>query len=90
MKISILDQTQLLDGISAERGFSQSVELAKYADQLGYHRYWLSEHHSSDALAGSSPEILASHLLAKTDNIIVNDFENRKRSFNLLKEAVGE
>ncbi|USK58102.1 LLM class flavin-dependent oxidoreductase [Peribacillus asahii] len=71
MKISILDQTQLLEGISAVEGFAQSVELAKYADKLGYHRYWLSEHHSSDALAGSSPEILASHLLAKTDNIIV-------------------
>ncbi|WNS79575.1 LLM class flavin-dependent oxidoreductase [Domibacillus sp. DTU_2020_1001157_1_SI_ALB_TIR_016] len=71
MKISVLDQTQLLEGISAEEAFAQSVELAKYVDQLGYHRYWLSEHHSSDALAGSSPEILASHLLAKTDNIKV-------------------
>jgi luciferase family oxidoreductase group 1 len=69
MKISVLDQTQLIDGISAEEGFAQSVELAKYVDKLGYHRYWLSEHHSTDALAGSSPEILASYLLAKTVNI---------------------
>lgn len=69
MKISILDQTQLLEGITAEEGFAQSVELAKHADKLGYHRYWLSEHHSTDALAGSSPEILASYLLAKTDKI---------------------
>ncbi|KAB2334940.1 LLM class flavin-dependent oxidoreductase [Cytobacillus depressus] len=71
MKISVLDQTQLLEGILAEEGFAQSVELAKYVDKLGYHRYWLSEHHSTDALAGSSPEILASHLLAKTDRIKV-------------------
>jgi len=71
MKISVLDQTQLLEGISAEEGFAQSVELAKHVDQLGYHRYWLSEHHSTDALAGSAPEILASHLLAKTVNIKV-------------------
>ena len=71
MKISVLDQTQLIEGISAEEGFAQSVELAKYVDKIGYHRYWLSEHHSTDALAGSSPEILASHLLAKTDNIKV-------------------
>lgn len=67
MKISILDQTLLLEGISAEEGFAQSVELAKYADKLGFHRYWLSEHHSSDALSGSSPEVLGSYLLAKTD-----------------------
>ncbi|WP_028390992.1 LLM class flavin-dependent oxidoreductase [Bacillus cihuensis] len=71
MKISVLDQTQLLEGITAEEGFAHSVELAKYVDKLGYHRYWLSEHHSTDALAGSSPEILASHLLAKTDHIKV-------------------
>ncbi|WP_225049970.1 LLM class flavin-dependent oxidoreductase [Priestia megaterium] len=71
MKVSVLDQTQLLEDISAEEGFAQSVELAKHVDKLGYHRYWLSEHHSTDALAGSSPEILASHLLAKTDRIKV-------------------
>jgi alkanesulfonate monooxygenase SsuD/methylene tetrahydromethanopterin reductase-like flavin-dependent oxidoreductase (luciferase family) len=45
------------------------VELTKYVDKLGYRLYWLIEHHSTDALAGSSPKILASHLLAKTDNL---------------------
>ncbi|WP_339119787.1 MsnO8 family LLM class oxidoreductase, partial [Priestia megaterium] len=71
MKVSVLDQTQLLEDLSAEEVFAQSVELAKHVDELGYHRYWLSEHHSTDALAGSSPEILASHLLAKTNFIKV-------------------
>jgi luciferase family oxidoreductase group 1 len=71
MKISVLDQTHLVEGMSAEEGFAQTVELAQYVDQLGYHRFWMSEHHNSDALAGSSPEILASYLLAKTENIRV-------------------
>ena len=71
MKISVLDQTHLLEGMSAEDGFAQTVELAQYVDKLGYHRFWMSEHHSADALAGSSPEILASYLLAKTDHIKV-------------------
>lgn len=71
MKISVLDQTHLLKGMSAEEGFAQTVELAQYVDQLGYHRFWMSEHHSADALAGSSPEILASYLLGKTENIRV-------------------
>lgn len=71
MKVSILDQTQLLEGVSGEESFAQTVALAQYADELGYTRYWLSEHHSADALAGSSPEILASHLLAKTNHIKV-------------------
>jgi luciferase family oxidoreductase group 1 len=69
MKISILDQTHLLEGRSAEDGLQETVELAQYLDEIGYHRYWLSEHHSTEALAGSSPEILASYLLAKTNRI---------------------
>lgn len=51
MKISVLDQTHLVEGMSAEEGFAQTVELAQYVDQLGYHRFWMSEHHNSDALA---------------------------------------
>ncbi len=71
MKISVLDQTHLQKGITVEQGFSQSISLAQYLDELGYERYWLSEHHNSDALSGSSPEILASFLLAKTKRIKV-------------------
>ncbi|MCG7337852.1 LLM class flavin-dependent oxidoreductase [Staphylococcus sp. ACRSN] len=71
MDVSILDQTQLIDGESSETEFNNTVALAQYLDELGYTRYWLSEHHSTDALAGSAPEILASFLLAKTKNIRV-------------------
>lgn len=52
MDVSILDQTQLIEGESSEREFSNTVALAQYLDELGYTRYWLSEHHSTDALAG--------------------------------------
>lgn len=71
MNISVLDQTHLSEGMSAEAGFAQTVELAQFVDKLGYHRFWMSEHHSADALAGSSPEILAGYLLAKTEQIKV-------------------
>lgn len=71
MDVSILDQTQLIEGESSESEFNQTVALAQYLDELGYTRYWLSEHHSTDALAGSAPEVLASYLLAKTTNIRV-------------------
>lgn len=36
-------QTQFFEGFTAEESFQQSVESATYVDQLGYHRYWLSE-----------------------------------------------
>ncbi|NWK84953.1 LLM class flavin-dependent oxidoreductase [Staphylococcus sp. GSSP0090] len=71
MKVSILDQTQLIEHENAEAEFNRTVELAQYLDEIGYTRYWLSEHHSTDALAGSAPEILASYLLAKTKKLRV-------------------
>jgi len=71
MKVSVLDQTHLLQGMSAEEGFAQTVELAQYVEELGYHRFWLTEHHNTDALVGSSPEVLASYILAKTEKIRV-------------------
>ncbi|MGM9920510.1 MAG: LLM class flavin-dependent oxidoreductase [Bhargavaea sp.] len=69
MEVSMLDQTQLAEGQTAEEGFACTVEAARHADRLGYRRFWVSEHHSSDTIAGSSPEILAAHLLAKTETI---------------------
>ena len=69
MKYSILDQTQLVEGMTAEEGFAQTIALAEFADKAGFERIWLSEHHSAEALAGSAPEVLAGYLLAKTNRI---------------------
>lgn len=69
MQVSMLDQTQLAEGQTPEAGFAGTVEAARLAEQLGYRRFWVSEHHSSDTIAGSSPEILAVHLLAQTETI---------------------
>ncbi|MCW1927928.1 LLM class flavin-dependent oxidoreductase [Bhargavaea beijingensis] len=72
MEISMLDQTQLAEGQTAEEGFAGTVEAARLADRLGYRRFWVSEHHGSDTIAGSSPEILAAHLLAKTEVMLTH------------------
>ena len=47
------------------------MALAKRCDELGYHRYWVAEHHASDSLASSSPEILITRLAAETERIRV-------------------
>lgn len=47
----------------------ETVQLARLADDLGYHRFWVAEHHASDALAGCSPEVLLGRLGAETSNI---------------------
>ena len=71
LKLSILDLSPLYDSETAAQAFQHTIELARKADTWGYHRFWVSEHHGSDRVVGSSPEVLVSHLLAKTERIRV-------------------
>ena len=70
-KLSILDQSPVNDTETATDAFQHTIELAQKAEAWGYHRFWVSEHHGSDRVMGSSPEVLISHLLAKTTRIRV-------------------
>ena len=49
----------------------RTVYLAGKAEEWGYHRFWVAEHHGSGRVMGSSPEVLVSHLLARTSRIRV-------------------
>ena len=71
MKLSILDQSPMNGTESATEAFQHTIELAQKAEEWGYHRFWVAEHHGSSRVMGSSPEVLISHLLAKTDRIRV-------------------
>lgn len=66
MKLSILDQSPMMSGTTPAQAIAETVALAKLADQLGDHRYWLAEHHSSRVLADPCPEILAARVAAET------------------------
>lgn len=70
-QISILDQSPLINEESYESALKHTVELAQEAEKLGYHRFLVSEHHNTLEVAGSSPEVLVSYLLAKTKRIRV-------------------
>ena len=65
-RLSILDQSPMHDTETATDAFQHTIELATKAEAWGYHRFWVSEHHGSDRVMGSSPEVLIAHLLAKT------------------------
>src|ERR1700743_1253889 len=69
IRLSVLDQTPVRKGITAEQAVKETAELAKYADQLGYTRFWISEHHNTGSLAGSTPEVLLAYLGSPTKNI---------------------
>ena len=71
MKLSILDQSPIISGHSAEQALEETLRLARRADELGYHRYWLAEHHAIAALADPCPEILLARLGAETRRIRV-------------------
>ncbi len=69
--LSVLDQSPVNENESASDALQNTIELAQKAEEWGYHRFWVTEHHSSDRVMGSSPEVLISHLLAKTSRIRV-------------------
>lgn len=70
-KLSILDQSPIFPGSTASKALQNTVLLAQKAEEWGYSRFWVSEHHHTDQLAGSSPEVLISYLLARTSTIQV-------------------
>ena len=71
MKLSILDQSPVISGLGARRAIEETLALARRADELGYHRYWLAEHHAIAALADPCPEVLLARLGAETRRLRV-------------------
>ena len=66
MRLSILDQSPVIAGLGARRAIEETIKLARRADELGFHRYWLAEHHAIAALADPCPEVLLARLGAET------------------------
>lgn len=56
--LSVLDQTPIPEGTTGAQALQNTLDLARHADRLGYHRYWVSEHHGGLSLAGPAPESL--------------------------------
>lgn len=69
MKLSVLDQSTVNDSMPQSQAIRESIELAKICEQLGYHRYWVAEHHNSASVAGTAPEILIAALSTVTSTI---------------------
>ncbi|MCS4306299.1 luciferase family oxidoreductase group 1 [Rheinheimera pacifica] len=67
--LSILDLAPVSAGSSIADSFAASKALAQHAEQLGYHRYWLAEHHNMPGIASAATSLLISHLAAATSRI---------------------
>jgi luciferase family oxidoreductase group 1 len=71
MKLSVLDQSPIRSDGSAADAVAETIALAKACEALGYHRYWLAEHHNTGSFAGSAPEILIARVAAETKTMRV-------------------
>lgn len=69
IQLSILDQSPISEGGNAMEALRQTALLAQKAEQWGYKRFWVSEHHDAITLAGSSPEVFIAHLATLTSTI---------------------
>ena len=69
MKLSILDQGPISQGQTPQKALENMREAVKFADKLGYHRFWFAEHHNTEGFASSAPEISIAHLAGQTERI---------------------
>jgi luciferase family oxidoreductase group 1 len=69
IKLGILDQSVVHTGSSAKEAIEETIATAALAENLGYSRFWVSEHHNSTFIAGSAPEILIVKLASETHKI---------------------
>jgi luciferase family oxidoreductase group 1 len=69
MKISVLDQSPISEGASGADALRNTLDLARLADELGFVRYWVAEHHGTPMLACASPEVMIAAIGSSTHRI---------------------
>ncbi len=87
MKLSVLDQSPIRKDGTAKEALAETITLAKAAERLGYHRYWVAEHHNSTSFAGSAPEVLIARLAAETSRIRIGSGGVMLMHYSPLKVA---
>jgi luciferase family oxidoreductase group 1 len=71
LRLSVLDQSPISEGMTGSDALRNTIDLAQLTDALGYHRYWVAEHHGGPMLAGPSPEALIGPIASATERIRV-------------------
>lgn len=87
MKLSALDLITIMEDQTPESAFSNTADLAKHLDKLGYNRLWFAEHHGSKYHLSSSPEISAAYIAGLTDKLKVGTGGTMIMHYSPLKIA---
>ncbi|THD40706.1 luciferase-like monooxygenase [Pantoea sp. R102] len=69
VRLSVLDLAPIPQGSSARDAFHNSLALARQAEALGFHRYWLAEHHNMTGIASAATSVLIGYLAANTETL---------------------
>jgi luciferase family oxidoreductase group 1 len=70
-RLSVLDLSPIIEGGDAALAFRNTVDLARHAEQWGYHRFWLAEHHNLPGIASAATSVVIGHVAGKTKTIRV-------------------
>ena len=70
-RLSVLDLAPVATGSTVGAALRNSIDLARQAERLGYHRHWVAEHHNMPGIASSAPAVLIAHLATATSTLRV-------------------
>ena len=87
MRLSVLDQSVAVAGRSEADAIRDSLALAGHCEALGYHRFWVSEHHNLPTIVGTAPEILMAAIAATTQRIRIGSAGVMLPHYSALKVA---
>ena len=87
LKLSVLDQSVAVTGATQDASIRDTLALAQHGEALGYHRFWLSEHHSHPSIVGSAPEVLMAAIAATTTRIRIGSAGVMLPHYSALKVA---
>ena len=87
MKLSVLDQSTVAKGATQDTAIRETLALARHCEALGYHRYWVSEHHNSGSIVGTAPEVLMAAIAVTTTRIRVGSAGVMLPHYSALKVA---
>ena len=66
---SLLDLAPIIERGDAALAFRNTLDLARHAEQWGYHRYWLAEHHNLPGIASAATSVVIGHVAGGTERI---------------------
>lgn len=87
LRLSVLDQSPVPEGSLPGQALANSIALARRVDELGYTRFWMSEHHAMDTLACTAPEIMLARIGAETQRIRIGSGGIMLPHYSALKVA---